>query len=228
MKRILVLIFILTLAVAAFMVVESPQFRLQELAVEGLEELAPEEIWSLSQLRAGDHLWSVNLSAIEEMVEAHPRIRSAEVERLHPGRLVFRVEERRGVLLVPHHQGFLEICTDGWALAWHESPIETQLPVATGLNLGDLVVGERAIAEGLQECLELSAALGQARRELSEINVSSGILTMYTVDGTSVLWGQVWEDFEEKTEVLKAFLLDPQPGIRYLDIRVASLPVMGE
>lgn len=228
MSRILILTVFLGLAAAAFLVVDSPHFRLQELAVEGLEELNPQDIWAWIQVAPGEHLWAINLSSIEKRLETNPRVDSASVQRVLPGRLLVTVEERSGVLLVPHHQGYLELDPGGWALAWHEDPVAPGLPVATGLSLGELVVGERGSTWGLDECLQLALALGQARGEISEINISQGRLYLYTLEGVSVLWGEAREDFEAKMEVLKAFLNDPAPGIRYLDLRVASVPVMGD
>ncbi len=226
-NRLRSLIILFIAAVGLYVMVESPSFRLQELAVKGARDVTAEEVWAWSQLVPGEHLLAIRTRDIASILERHPRVESAAVRRRFPGRLEVSLVERDGILLVSYHQGFLEVDGAGWVIAWRDQVGDRPIPVATGLGMGEVAVGERALASGLEQVLLLSKALDSFRSHISEFNYSPGYLLIYTMDGVIVVWGDPDEDSEAKVELLKAFLSNPEPGIRYFDLRVASRPVMG-
>lgn len=75
-------------------------FRVREFDLEGARYLSLEEAVRTAAVSAGASVWD-DPGAWEERLRAHPLVRDARVGRRLPWTLVFRVDERRPVALVP-------------------------------------------------------------------------------------------------------------------------------
>lgn len=75
-------------------------FRVREFALEGARYLTLDEAVGVAAVPSGASVWD-DPETWEERLRAHPLVRDARITRDLPSTLVFRVEERRPVALVP-------------------------------------------------------------------------------------------------------------------------------
>jgi cell division septal protein FtsQ len=226
---ILSLILVIGLGLTFFLT--SPVFGVREIMVVGSAHLSSTEIVRLSGLTLGANIMKVPTSAIRNRLVQNPRIAEATVSRKLPGRLVVRVVEREGILLLPCGSQFAEIDASGLPLEFHRYVGALGLPVATGIAIPGVTLGARLSEEKLTSALACADALGLAgRAAVAEIHVGGGgEMTLYTRDGIPVYVGEA-ADLASKVSSLIGILADVAANhlrVAYVDVRYPRYPVVG-
>lgn len=80
-------------------------FKIRDIEVVGAELYDEAELIEQTGIATGDNLWQTSLRGAATAVEALPWIRSAEVVREYPDRILLRVQEREPVLRVQEPGG---------------------------------------------------------------------------------------------------------------------------
>lgn len=100
LKRLLVLVVVAAIALAAVIVLRSPILDVDEVTVVGHGRTEPDEIRAVAGIETGAPLLLADLGAAAAAIEALPWIAEAEVTRDLPGRVHVAVRERTAVAVV--------------------------------------------------------------------------------------------------------------------------------
>lgn len=220
--------FILLIAVAAYVTLQSPFFEIRAFAVTGIRQLSKEEIIKFSSINYGANLFKVNLSEAEEKLSLVPLIKKVTMERVLPDKIVINVVERKAVALVPLQNSFIKVDSDGVYL--QKGQIASALPIITGLTLKANGPGKVIESEYLPLALQALSQLPRSlTMKLSEINVNeAGQLCLYTIDGVQGRMG-LPKELAYKANVFQQVLSSlKQPGdtIEYVDLSNPKVPVV--
>jgi cell division protein FtsQ len=166
-------------------VLASPALRLRTIRFEGLAQATADELLAISPVKAGDHLLTADVRAMERALARHPWVKRVEVRRRWPPALAVALTERRAAALV-ELSGLYLVDDEANVFKRAEPGDGLDLPLVTGIARADYE-GHRARVEPL---LAGALALARAWREgardatarLSEIHVDPG-------DGTTLFLG---------------------------------------
>ncbi len=199
--------------------------------VVGSVHLSSAEVVRICDVSLGANIMKVPTKAIRDRLLRNPRIAEATVSRTLPGRLVVRVVEREGVILLPCEQRFAEVDSSGLPVEFHRYVGALGLPVVTGVAGEGVTLGAKLTGDKLTLALTCAGALGPAGRPaVAEIHVDEGgELTLYTRDGLPVYVGEA-TDLAAKAGALLGILADIEANhleVSYVDVRYPRYPVVG-
>ena len=229
----LLVFFLLVLAKSlASFIHHSPYF-----SVSSVEAVSPfsafrfqDEAFAESLL--GDNLFQIPLPALQRrLLEKHPELSAARVERVFPNRLRLEVIPRLPVAQV-EGGGYFLVDAEGIVLPFQTPLIPTSLPTIVGLKekLERLEVGYRPKSRGLDEALAFVAFLGKdssLRRYVQTIEAGDHKnLTFTTPEGLEVRLGHgQWREKMEKFEKTVRSLDGRAGEVKYIDLRYDDVVV---
>lgn len=221
--------FLLIVLLALYILLRSPLFEVQDVAVTGNQYLKAEKIVSVSGISIGENIFKINLHNAAEKLKIIPMLKSAEMDRELPSRVVIRVVERRPLALLPAGEGFVQVDGDGVYLQ-RGSPSDLNLPVITGVKASIPPPGKPIEAEGLSSALLVIEKMPPVLiPQLSEVNIGpQGDVVLYTMDGVQCRLGGT-EDLAEKGLVLSQVLDELKTKgkkIEYIDLSYVGTPVV--
>lgn len=226
-----ILLIVLALGIALFL--RSSYFSIEQVKIEGLQQIPKNEIERLATQVIGENLFLVEQDRLKQNVSLHPLVESVKIERQLPKTLVVRVTERTPIALVVVSRGVVEVDGKGMFLRRREGWPNQSYPMINGISIPDTAgPGQELKLPGLQAALLL---LGQAPQELTpligEIYVNPiQQMTLYLTNGVEVRLG-ITKDWTIKLKALYELLNDPgyksiETGVRYIDFTAAN-PVIG-
>lgn len=226
-----ILILLLALGIALFL--RSSYFSIEQIKIEGLQQIPKNEIERLVTEVIGDNLFLMEQDRLEKNVLLHPLVESVVIKRQLPKTLVVRITERTPIALIVVPRGVIEVDGKGMFLRRREGWPDQSYPVINGISIPDTAgPGQEMKLPGLQAALLL---LGQAPQELmpfiGEIYVNPiQQMTLYMINGVEVRLGKT-NDWTVKLMALYELFKDTgyksiENGVRYIDFTAAS-PVIG-
>lgn len=216
------------LLLAPWVLFASPLLRVRAVEVAGAEHTQVDEVVGAAQLGDGDNLLLLSSDEVIRNVGALPWISSVEVDRMLPGTVRIRIEERRPALV-------LSLGAARWTIDAHGRVLESgtarsDLPVLAGVQVGTVSPGvdlKTADATGaMRVWRSLPAGLARDMEAIFAPTVER--ITLVLADGTQVRYGAP-ESMAAKNEVLRALLaqLEAEGSLAtYIDIRVPSRPAV--
>jgi hypothetical protein len=161
--------------------VGEPVMTIRHVTVHSDVPLADDQILVLSGIQSGEHWYTVSTGAIQKRLEASPLIRRATVERVFPDTVRLTLWGRQAAALVlatsEGHSFPVLVDEDGVVFKVGSSSADLDLPVVSGLSVGDMALGAqlprayRALFADLRAIREKAPALCAA---LSEVRVVGG------------------------------------------------------
>jgi cell division protein FtsQ len=158
--------------------VGEPLMTIRHVAVHSDVPLADDQVLLLSGIQSGEHWYTVSVAAIQKRLETSPLVRRALVERVFPDtiRVTLWGRQPAALLLAAFDGRSLPVLVDedGVAFKVGTSSAELDLPVVSGLSLGDMTLGAqlprpyRALFADLRAMKEKAPALCAA---VSEVRV---------------------------------------------------------
>lgn len=143
---------------------ENPDYFLREINVATDGALTREQVLNAAGLVEGRNIFTVDLAQTRTAIEMMPQVESAVVQRLLPNRMAVTVSERRPIAWVAakgdedpssSERSFL-IDARGIVLRSRVLlPEYYHLPIISGFETGNLVLGKRVPAWEMQAALEL-------------------------------------------------------------------------
>ncbi|SCX88328.1 cell division protein FtsQ/DivIB [Alkaliphilus peptidifermentans] len=191
----LMLILVVFLLWGIYGILQSDFMNLKVVDVEGNITLTSEEVLEASQLLLQRNILKYNLQDIQENIETHPYIKTAEIERKLPNRLIINVKERKEYAIIAYMGSYLYIDNEGVVLKISDSYFSNQIPLITGLSLESFELGGDIVSSntiGLINGLRLieAANLSDMIDIISELNINEvDNLRLITIDGIEVLLG---------------------------------------
>ncbi len=154
-----------------------PYFAVREVVMRHRGRVAPDDLRAALEIREGDSIWNVDPQAAAARLRARPWVRTADVRREFPDRIVVRVREYRPVAIVAVGDpapALYYVAANGRIFAPVGDTDGRDLPYITGLGRADLDGREGFGPQSVRRALGLlrlatreSTALGT----VSEINV---------------------------------------------------------
>lgn len=206
---------------------EDERFRVREIRVIGANVLREQTIVQAADIRADDNVLFVENETIRGRVMSIPYIRSCDVQRVYPGTIIIRIEERvpLATLLVNNHA--YEVDAEAMVLREldplppHEGPLITGLPDLPAVEPGKkLENATLAKALELWQAFSLLPVAGQLT--VSEIAaMAPNDLQMYCNEVPYMIrWGR--SDFTRQAALFDIWWRDKATGApckEYLDLR---------
>lgn len=223
-------VFFLFLAVtAAFVLLRSPLFQIQQITVQGNITLSRDKIVDMSGLAPGQNIFKVDLGAARARLLGLPAVKDCSVSRRLPDRVVILVQERRAAAALPVAGGLWLVDDDGVVIgpAGYRG---LALPLITGAGRLVPQAGRQMDDAALHTALAVVRAWpGDLLARLAEIHVEpEGGITVYTLPGIPCRVGRA-EELPRKGQLLQELLQQktlPAHQVQYIDVSSTSLPVI--
>lgn len=170
----------------------SPRFGLTDVLYRGTERATGAELSRLGGLNAGVNLFALDLSNVERALATHPWVKSVRVSRRLPSRLEVAVEEYEPVALLALGDLYL---VDTGAVPFKRVALgdALDLPLVTGIERERFVDDRQAALEELGRAVDAAVVYARSPvakgHALSEVNVAGGDVTVVTVDGEEIRFG---------------------------------------
>lgn len=221
------------LAVGFFMFTKSDFFIVKEVRLQGLDNVAEQEITKLLGAVKGQNLFLTDTKALAQRIKLHPLVDTATVKKELPATLVLHIQERVPVALILNKDGVVEVDQLGTILRFHETWPKTDSPVVTGIVVPDTIgPGQKVTSVQLEKVLQL---LRQAPDSLisliGEVNIGlEEQIFLYLNTGMEVRLGH-GEEYAGKLTLLNELINNKEyqsieQSIKYIDL-TAGKPVLG-
>jgi cell division protein FtsQ len=158
----------------------------------------------LAGLAEGQNLLKIDTHELERMVEAHPWVAKAEVERVFPSAIEIRVVEHEPAVVVA--LGHLYYANDRGEIVKRYTPGENEkLPVVTGLTRDEIETDDGDARARLLSAIELKkeieAVMGERAPKLAEIHLDRALGVSFVPsdeDVTVVMGAPPWKTSIER------------------------------
>jgi cell division protein FtsQ len=225
LRRTLLVIGLLVLAVVLVLVERSALVGLEEVEVAGIDRLDADEVLEAAALELGTSTLRLRLGAVEERVEGLPLVREATARRVDPLTVRIEVTERQPVLNVAGGDGPVMVDRDGIVI--DEGRLEGLPEIRLTVDVpppGEGVTADPGLANAHEVWRTLS---GPLRSEVLRYDAAgSDELVLHLRSGIEVRFGRA-ERVDEKVRALGAVLDDvAEAEIAVIDVRAPSAPVV--
>lgn len=218
----------ITLLIGYLVALSTPFFRLEDVNFQGNKQVSQVELLQKGGLEDKLNILSLNLGEVKKKMEGIPWVKSVQLRRELPNKLLVLVQERQPLSLVLVNGGLYFLDREGLPFKKVEQRDGFTLPVLTGLQKGDWQENGRLTPKVLQEISLLTGLLAQGRDplypdKLSEIHYDPECgYSLYTLDyGIRITLGH--EDFQTKMARLEKVWLSLQKRQDLFNLRGISL-----
>jgi len=228
-----VIVSFLAFYLLSFALARSPLFVVKQVELEVSGRPGPDEIRSMSGIRPGMNMLSLDTEAVSRRLESHPWIRHATVVKRLPDQVLIKVSKRRPAVLVEVQGRLYYMDGEGKILDKVEPGGSLDFPMITGLVQD--VEGARRSGDGrdFQQALSLLRALQAtpALGSLSEIRIDRSEGLSFVLEGFSVPVHVGWSGFPGKImrfEKALPSLASQLNAIERVDLRFSGQIVLKE
>lgn len=221
--------FILILIISGYVLLQSPIFEVHQVLVRGNEFLSEDQIITVANIGIGENIFKVDLNMAVANLKMISMVKEVRADRSLPSTIVFTVQERKPLGLLPAREGFIKV--DGEGIYLQKAGASTPgLPVLTGIEYDLPNPGQPVRSEKLDDALAVIKGLpASVVTNLSEIHTGEGgQILLYTLDRIQCRLGLAME-VEEKGAILEQLLqqLSKQGNkINYIDLSCTGQPVV--
>lgn len=215
-------------------VIESPLFVVTHLDVEeASERVSPEEIRSMSRIRLGTNLVTLDTADVSRRLEAHRWIQHATVVKAFPDRVLIKVRMSKPAAVIGIHGDLYYMDEEGTVLGRIRPGETLDLPVITGPDKDVWDIhrwrGGRDVQQalGLLRVLQGTPALGR----VSEIHLDPSEGLSFVLEGFPSPVYVGWSGFSGKTirfEKILPRVISRAGSIAGVDLRFADQIVIRE
>jgi cell division protein FtsQ len=225
-RHFMYLLLILVTLVASFLFVNSPYFIVGGVLVEGNKYVSVEEVYRIAGIPESVNIFRLNTDDIRHRLTSDLRLSDVEVSRKLPTSIIIRLKERQPLAYIASGYGFVEVDKQGIVLAAFRNLKQVNVPLITGIRLGNVYVGDQIENSQIKNILTYLAALDEATiNQLSEINIKSPQqLVAYTTDSITIRIGSN-DKMDEKSKLTQAIIQeihDKKLAVEYVDLNYAS------
>ena len=191
----------------------SPRFEVTNVAVAGLKRVEQNQVNAQAKLPNGVNIFSVDLDAVRERVEALKWVRFATVQRILPDTVSISVVEREPVGLALIHKEIFQFDTEAELLD-RDQGAGINVPILNGLKPGDTAGNKKKVGlysrimEDLHGKTELSEIHINDEGEVSVVSQNEPLLVNLGAEDFRTRWGlylrfrsQIQKDYPEAVQV---------------------------
>jgi cell division protein FtsQ len=200
-RRLLVVIFVVSLVAVTLAVLRSELFSLDRIDVQGQSQTDPAAIAASVGVELGVPLIEIDLGAATEALEADPRVVRAEVGRRWPTGVEIVVVERFAVAWVDQGQGWQHVAADGVVVLPSGDPGPVAPRIRSTPEANRAVEAALQFVDALADPLRVGMVIDARTEELNA-----------TWNGLVIRLGRP-TDMVEKARALEVVIADePEPG----------------
>lgn len=196
---------------------------IERVSISGTDRLDRRVVLSLLDLPDDRSLLSVDLSRLEQKVEAHPAVASASVGRVLPDTLTVIVVERKPAALFQHAGGTLFLDKEGVVLSLAPDRRAGTLPELMGLSAVKILGGDPAIQAQARNGLRFAKHLQRHVGPAVSVDLSDTRFMVGTTDGLVFLvkneFRDMWQPYLEVEPSLQERF---RQGPHEIDLRFAG------
>jgi len=182
---------------------DSPYMRIEEVIIKGVDEDLKNEILEISDLSSDVSLLALNLSRLKKQLEGHTWIKSIELEKQFPHKLIIKAEKEVPRAVVSLDKIYY---MNRWGEIFKAVTVSEDIdyPVVTGIDEdADQKESKLKLAAHVLDLLETESGPWSIN-ELSEIHISKkGDLSLYSISLSAVVMINGAEIREKKDELKK-------------------------
>lgn len=224
--RLSVLVLLAGLVYAAFF---SPLLVVRDVKVLGAEHVSPADVAAAAAIGADENLLLMSTETVKERVESLPWVAGADVDRMLPGTIRIRVEERVPAMILSLGAARWTIDASGHVLTSGEA--SKGLPVIAGAELEEVEPGKALESPEIAGALSAWLSLPNDLRARVKAIFAPAVerITLSLSNGTLIRYGAP-EDIAAKNEVLVTILERLKAEgttVEYIDVRVPAHPALG-
>lgn len=217
MRRALIgLVVLVVVALLGWGALASPATRVRHIRVDGVTGPLEDAARAAAGDARGRAMLLTDTGRVEAAVEADVRVADAHVNRRFPDTLVVTVVPRVPVLAAANTKGQLDLVDIEGVRFGAASSAPAGLPVVRGEQAGP--VADPALRVALDVVVAMPGAL---RSRMTEVAVSRAESVTFSVDETSIAWGDASQ--AEVKARLVSILLRQKP--KTIDVSAPSTPV---
>lgn len=152
--------------------------KLDRVVVEGATILPVRDVLTLASIRPRARMTAIDLYDVRQRLLTQPFVRTAVVNRLYPGTVTIRIEERKPIGLLSGGQ-IRYIDAEGMVLPYVSSAVTVDIPAISNIDgMQDAPVGKVFAAKEMTEALGILKAAQAVDTTLyhfiSEVDMQSG------------------------------------------------------
>jgi cell division protein FtsQ len=174
-------------AAAVWVLFGSPLLVVRSVSVSGTHLVSRSEVVAASGVQLGTPLIRVNAARAAARIAAIPQVRSAQVTRSWPNRLVIVVRERTPELALPAYGGGYDLADADGVVLQRVARRPADLPLYPTVAPEGALRGNPDLAAAAAVLGELPATLRHS--VTSVIAPEADQVTLYLAGGITVLWG---------------------------------------
>jgi len=211
-KRVLkFLLLILILTLIYLFAFKTNFFHIDSIKIMGNDKMSYDEILKASTYIKGENIFNISKKKGQNSLEKLPYIKKAEVKRRLPRSIIIQIVEREEVAIIPYIGAFVYIDEEGYILSIDENKGEVELPQIFGIELIDVIPGEKLFSGDGKEAYREFIAFSKEKGLLplmKYINFSDNNNTMIElIDGIKVAFGPL-DNVKYKLSFLSKILED--------------------
>lgn len=174
-------------AAAVWVLFGSPLLVVRSVSVSGTHLVSRSEVVAASGVQLGTPLIRVNTARAAARIEAIPQVRSAQVTRSWPNRLVIVVRERTPELALPAYGGGYDLADADGVVLQRVARRPADLPLYPTVAPEGALRGNPDLAAAAAVLGELPATLRHSVTSISAPEADQ--VTLHLAGGITVLWG---------------------------------------
>jgi len=174
-------------AAAVWVLFGSPLLVVRSVSVSGTHLVSRSEVVAASGVQLGTPLIRVNTARAAARIVAIPQVRSAQVTRSWPNRLVIVVRERTPELALPAYGGGYDLADADGVVLQRVARRPADLPLYPTVAPEGALRGNPDLAAAAAVLGELPATLRHSVTSVSAPEADQ--VTLYLAGGITVLWG---------------------------------------
>ena len=193
-----------------------------KVVVEGDTTITPYALVVTEVLPNPVNVLQIDRAKVTSMLEQDLRVESVHSRYEFPATYVIDIIPSVPVAEVMTQFGYAAVDSKGRYVDVYPSLTTEGTPIISGLNMGNILVGDTVENPGVKAALTYLTALDNGGRKLiAEVNVENeNSLVAYTLDGMKIKLGKP-ERMEDKAKLTKEILKDIGPqykNVEYVDI----------
>ncbi len=148
-KKIGLMFVILLLLSSVFFILftQTNFFHVSKIDINSNEILTDKEIILASGLIEGENIFMIDISLMEENLNAHPYIKQANVKRHFPNKISVDIDERAEFLKLSYIGSYIYLDDESIILSISLDKKNEKIPEIIGLNVKNAVVGDKIVLE---------------------------------------------------------------------------------
>ncbi|MDY0340462.1 MAG: FtsQ-type POTRA domain-containing protein [Coriobacteriia bacterium] len=208
------------------MLANSGLFMIEDVVVEGAQELSVDEVIAVASIESGETLLGIDESGIVARLEGLAWIESADVVRRPPSTVLVRIVERERFIILDLGDTFWALDSSGRVLGQSMPATETPVPFVRDVPVFVPVVGEIVSADEVSNAIDVLAGITpELRGKVQTISSpSAGETSLITETAVEIMVGQA-EQLSEKSTLALKIMAEQGESVVFIDVRSVERPV---